>query len=379
MRVTRACRRPIPRRPRIGTLALGLSAALSACAVGPDFRVPDAPATARYTSERQPTATAQARALPTSQGEAQTFATDVDVPADWWTRFGSPPLNALVAQALADSPTLRQAEAKLREAQENYRAQAGARLLPSADLKLSGTREQVDLASFGITSVPSPGPFTLYNASVNISYTLDVFGGNRRALESLAAQVDYQRFELEAARLSLAGNVVTTALRQASARAQRAALEGMLAAQRVQLDITQARERAGGRSRRRPVPPARRDDGQGEARVDVDHDRPRDLDGRVRVDERDGGVIPVDARTPEQLGDQHGQQSQRHQAPQVRRRPRRAHQHDEHRPHGDRRPRADRDHGVGGRPVLAHIFRHPPIVASRITSPFARTTEGTRR
>lgn len=246
MRVTRACRWPIPRRPRIGTLALGLSAALSACAVGPDFRVPDAPATAQYTSERQPTATAQARALPTSQGEAQTFATDVDVPADWWTRFGSPPLNALVAQALADSPTLRQAEAKLREAQENYRAQAGARLLPSADLKLSGTREQVDLASFGITSVPSPGPFTLFNASVNISYTLDVFGGNRRALESLAAQVDYQRFELEAARLSLAGNVVTTALRQASARAQRAALEGMLAAQRVQLDITQARERAGG-------------------------------------------------------------------------------------------------------------------------------------
>ncbi|WP_353192388.1 efflux transporter outer membrane subunit [Pandoraea pnomenusa] len=225
---------------------MALSATLAACAVGPDFQTPTAPTVGQYTSGGQPSDTVAAGDVGTPQGAAQTFVPDVDVPAQWWTRFGSPALDALVAQALADSPTLRQAEAKLRQAQEDYRAQAGARLLPSADLKLSGTREQVDLASFGITSVPSPGPFTLYNASVDISYTLDVFGGNRRALEGLAAQVDYQRFELEAARLSLAGNVVTAALRQASARAQRAALEGMLAAQRAQLDITQARERAGG-------------------------------------------------------------------------------------------------------------------------------------
>ncbi|MGR9580692.1 TolC family protein, partial [Pandoraea sputorum] len=111
---------------------------------------------------------------PGLQGETQTFASDDNLPLDWWTRFGSPTLDALVAQAFADSPTLKQAQAKLRQAQEEYRAQAGARLLPSADLKLSGTREQVDLQSFGITSVPNPGPFTLYNASIDISYTLDV-------------------------------------------------------------------------------------------------------------------------------------------------------------------------------------------------------------
>lgn len=216
---------------------------LSACAVGPDFKTPAPPDVAQYTTGDTPLATAAASGL---QGEAQTFAPGDTPPLDWWTRFGSPTLDALVAQAFADSPTLKQAQAKLRQAQEDYRAQAGARLLPSADLKLSGTREQVDLQSFGITSVPNPGPFTLYNASIDISYTLDVFGGNRRALESLAAQVDYQRFELEAARLTLAGNVVTAALRQATLRAQRSALEGMVSAQRAQLDITRARQRVGG-------------------------------------------------------------------------------------------------------------------------------------
>ncbi|MGC7402350.1 efflux transporter outer membrane subunit [Pandoraea pneumonica] len=216
---------------------------LNACAVGPDFTTPPSPETAQYTTGDAPLATASAPGL---QGETQTFASDDNLPLDWWTRFGSPTLDALVAQAFADSPTLKQAQAKLRQAQEDYRAQAGARLLPSADLKLSGTREQVDLQSFGITSVPNPGPFTLYNASIDISYTLDVFGGNRRALEGLAAQVDYQRYELEAARLTLAGNVVTAALRQATLRAQRSALEGMVSAQRAQLDITRARQRAGG-------------------------------------------------------------------------------------------------------------------------------------
>ncbi|MDN4574689.1 ABC transporter permease [Pandoraea cepalis] len=233
------------RRPGYGSrwLALGLSAMLAACALGPDWRTPDATHVAQYTTGTQPpTTTGTAGA----QGAAQTFVAGEDVPSAWWTRFGSPALDALVAQALTDSPTLRQAEAKLRQAQEDFRAQDGARSLPSASLKLSGTRERVDPASFGITSLPSPGPFTLYNASVDVSYTLDVFGANRRALEGLAAQIDYQRFTLDAARLSLAGNVVTAALRQASARAQLSALEGIVAAQRAQLDITRSRERVGG-------------------------------------------------------------------------------------------------------------------------------------
>ncbi|VVE03982.1 efflux transporter outer membrane subunit [Pandoraea terrigena] len=224
-------------------LALGLSATLAACAVGPGWRTPEATHVAQYTAGTQPSTTAGTAG---AQGASQTFVIGEDVPSAWWTRFGSPALDALVAQALADSPTLRQAEAKLRQAQEDFDAQTGARSLPSANLKLSGARERVDPASFGIISSQSPSPFTLYNASVDVSYTLDVFGGNRRALEGLAAQIDYQRFARDAARLSLAGNVVTAALRQASARAQLSALEGIATAQRAQLDITRTRARVGG-------------------------------------------------------------------------------------------------------------------------------------
>ena len=82
-------------------------------------------------------------------------------------------------------------------------------MLPRVDANVSATRQKVDIAAFGLpANVPNPGPFTLYDASVSVSYVLDVFGGNRRALEALRAQVDYQSYTLDAARLTLAGNVV---------------------------------------------------------------------------------------------------------------------------------------------------------------------------
>lgn len=153
-------------------------------------------------------------------GIAQSFVTVDRAPQIWWTRFQSDELNRLVNEALQHSPTLAQAHARLTEAQENYNAQAGATLFPAVDARLSATRQKPNLAALGIPNVPNPGPFTVYNASVSVSYVLDVFGGNRRALEATMAQVDYQAFELEAARLTLAGNVVSTAIRRASVARQ---------------------------------------------------------------------------------------------------------------------------------------------------------------
>ncbi|GAB3630555.1 Outer membrane protein OprM [Pandoraea terrae] len=227
----------------IGFTALPALSALVSCAVGPDFHTPAAPSVAQYTAGTQPPGTA---AADSPQGAAQRFDAGAMVPVDWWTRFGSPGLDRLVADALAASPTLVAAVAKLRQAQEDYAARAGGTRWPSADLNLSAKRQQVDLASFGITSVPNPGPFSLYNASVDVSYTLDIFGANRRTLEGLAAQTDYARFQWEAARLALAANVVTAAIRRASLRAQLSAAEGALAAQTQQLSITQERLSAGG-------------------------------------------------------------------------------------------------------------------------------------
>lgn len=221
-------------------LALVLAVALCGCAVGPDFHTPAAPDTQTYTRDPQPATTVSA------SGTAQAFVAAEHATPSWWRQFQSNELNRLVDAALQHSPTLAQARAKLVEAQENYAAQAGATEFPRVDAKVSGTRQQVDIAAFGISNVPNPGPFTLYNASVSVSYALDIFGGNRRALEALKAQVDYQSFEFEAARLALAGNVVSTAIRRASLQQQIALVQRLADAQAQQLAITEGRFAAGG-------------------------------------------------------------------------------------------------------------------------------------
>jgi hypothetical protein len=129
------------------------------------------------------------------------------------------------------------------------RPRTGATRFPQVDANFNATRQQVNLQSVGITQFPSPGPFTLYNASVQVSYALDLFGGQRRELEGLQAAVDYQRYEFEAARLSLAANVATAAIREAGLRAQLADTVAMADAQKRQLGIMQQRFGQGGVAR----------------------------------------------------------------------------------------------------------------------------------
>nr|WP_329601661.1 efflux transporter outer membrane subunit [Paraburkholderia antibiotica] len=219
---------------------------LSACTVGPDFHRPDAVAVSSYTTAPLAASTV-ASADP--GGAAQHFV-PAQTPGDgWWRAFGSPLLDTLVQQALDDSPTLAEARAKLEQAQQDYRAQAGGTQWPSVDANLSTTREKVDPQALGFGELAqgrSFAPFTLYSAQVTVSYTLDLFGANRRALEAVAAQVDYQQYELEAARLTVAGNVVTAAIRRASLARQIALTEALLAIQTEQLDIAGRRYQAGG-------------------------------------------------------------------------------------------------------------------------------------
>ncbi|WYX25109.1 efflux transporter outer membrane subunit [Achromobacter xylosoxidans] len=208
---------------------------LPGCAVGPDFERPAPPPVAAYTppADNAPASGAQPR------------LTDADIPAQWWRLFRSAALDALVRQALDASPTLEQARARLRQAGEDLNAETGGRLLPAVDANLSATRQKVDPSAYGVPVAEQPAPFTLYNASIDVSYTLDVFGGNRRAL-GLAAQVDYQSHELQAARMTLAANVVTTAIRQADLAGRLADTRELLLAQQRQRDIMAQRLRAGG-------------------------------------------------------------------------------------------------------------------------------------
>jgi NodT family efflux transporter outer membrane factor (OMF) lipoprotein len=220
-------------------------AVLTACAVGPDFHSPAAPATEHYTQGKQPLATSDA---PGAGGAAQTFGSDRDIPADWWTLFQSEALNELVRDALRDSPTIQSAKAALLSARENYTAEWGSLLLPAADGTFSGAREKIPGAAFGAPEIGS-SVFTLVSATVSVSYRLDIFGASRRQLEALQAQSDYERWELEAANLSLTANVVTTAISVASMRAQIAAVNDIIASQQDQLNVVQRQFAAGGASR----------------------------------------------------------------------------------------------------------------------------------
>jgi NodT family efflux transporter outer membrane factor (OMF) lipoprotein len=217
---------------------------LSACAVGPNYKAPPPPQTPGFVPSGSLPATTSSAPLP--GGEAQRFVDGLDIPGQWWTLFKSAELNALIERALANSPTLEAAQAALRQANETTAAERGS-FFPSVSGQIQGQRQKASGAAFGF-----PGDsflYTLNSASVNVSYTLDAFGGIRRQVEALQAQADYQQFALEASYLSLTANIVTAAVTEASLRAQIAATEDIAHSQSTQLDITQRRVKAGGASR----------------------------------------------------------------------------------------------------------------------------------
>ena len=219
-----------------------VSLGLAGCAVGPDFLRPAAPKTEAYTSKPLPPETAAAEV---HAGEAQRFVDGRDIPGEWWTLFHSEKLNALIERALKANPNLEAAQASLRQAWENVYAEQGA-LYPQVNANLSSTRERISPATFGGRTPVSP--FTVHTASVNVSYPLDVFGGVRRQVESLSAQADFQRFQLEAAYLTLTSNIVIAAVQEASLRAQITETEAIIDAQAQQLDVLQRQFELGGTS-----------------------------------------------------------------------------------------------------------------------------------
>lgn len=226
--------------PALALLCPTLLSGLAGCVVGPDFKSPDAPKTETYTAQPLPSETA---ATPVAGGSAQTFALGKALPTQWWTLFGSDKLDTLVAQAFAHSPTTASARAALRKAEENLNAQRGA-YFPSVDANGSAQRQRINGAAFGSAGAGS-SLFNLYNASVSVAYTLDIFGGVRRGVEAQSAATEAQRYELQATYLTLAANVVTSSVSAASLRDQLAASRDIVAAQEKQLEIAKKRHELG--------------------------------------------------------------------------------------------------------------------------------------
>ena len=223
-------------RPRILALLCALLCVSSGCAVGPNFRRPPPPPVTHYSNGADPAETASA------QGTAQKFTPGAAVAADWWHLFHSARLDAVLEEAIANNPGLHAAQISLRASQDNLRSGYGI-FYPSINAEAAATRERFSSASFG-ENLPS-SVFNLFTLSATVSYALDVFGGQRRLVEELHAEVDIAHADEQAAYLALTANVVNTVVASAAYRAEIEATERLIALQKEQVQIANVQAQAG--------------------------------------------------------------------------------------------------------------------------------------
>ncbi len=216
---------------------LGMAVLLAGgCAVGPDFHRPAAPPVTQYTHDRQPTETVSV------DGTAQRFELGKVVTADWWRLFQSANLDAVVTEAIANNPGLDAAEASLKASQNNLRSGYGI-FFPSVDANVGATRERYSSASIG---EKLPGTvFNIFTLSTSVSYALDVFGGQRRLVEELHAQVDVAHASDQAAFLALTGNIVNTVIARAAYHAEIEATKQLIDLQKEQVRLAEIQATAG--------------------------------------------------------------------------------------------------------------------------------------
>lgn len=238
-----------------------LTTTTTACMVGPNFYRPVPPPVTDYTAHPLPKQTVAVKGAGKS-GKSQRFSYGQDIEDGWWELFHSKEINDLVCTGIYNSPTLDAAKAKLWEAQEILNVQFGETMFPQIDGVLTASRQRSVSSSFGgnvsglgSSSMQSGGAgggfggssvFNFFTASMNVSYTLDVWGGYRRQLESLLAQVHFQEFELIGAYLTLTSNIVSTAINVASLEAQIKATRELAREEENQLTIVNQQFELGG-------------------------------------------------------------------------------------------------------------------------------------
>jgi NodT family efflux transporter outer membrane factor (OMF) lipoprotein len=197
------------------SLAMALAVLFAGCAVGPNFKKPAAPAVSGYMREPISSTTGTTNVI---GGESQRFLSGGDIPGEWWALFHSKPLNDLIEISLSNNPSIKAAQAALKIAKENVLAQRGS-YYPRIDASFSASRQRT---SKDISPTPNSGAlfFSLYTPQVSVSYSPDIFGLNRRTMESLRAQEGQARFALAATHITLSANVVAAAIQEASLRGQ---------------------------------------------------------------------------------------------------------------------------------------------------------------
>ncbi|MGA8707124.1 MAG: efflux transporter outer membrane subunit [Steroidobacteraceae bacterium] len=209
---------------------------VSGCAVGPNFHRPDPPPVSHYANGTDPAVTAAV------DGIAQRFSPGAEVAADWWRLFGSSALDAVIAEAVASNPGLDAAQASLRASQNSLRSGYGI-FYPAIDAGSAATRERFSAANFGESTAGSV--FNLFTLSASVSYALDVFGGQRRMVEGLRAEVDVARATERATYLTLTANLANTVIAKAAYRAEIEATEQLIELQTQQVQLAEIQARSG--------------------------------------------------------------------------------------------------------------------------------------
>ena len=185
------------------------------CAVGPEFKKPPAPSVTSYTPSPVSTTSSTNNV---AGGETQHLVEARDIPGEWWSLFHSKPLDDLIERALKANPDLKAAQAALLVARENVLAQRGA-YYPGVTGGFSAIHAKTSSDISPVTNT-SALTYSLYTPQVNVSFVPDVFGLNRRTVESLQAQERQARFALAATHITLSSNVAAAAVQEASLRAQ---------------------------------------------------------------------------------------------------------------------------------------------------------------
>ncbi len=173
----------------------GLSALLLGCAVGPDYETPQTsvPETWKSADETMPNAASDAQA---------------SIEQSWWQNFNDPVLSQLIDRALTGNYDLKIAEARIAEARA-ARSSSTSGLWPTGDFKSSVTREANRLP----VPVPFPGiskPFDIYETGFDASWELDLFGGNKRAVEAATYDLQASEASFSSVRVSMLAEVART-------------------------------------------------------------------------------------------------------------------------------------------------------------------------
>ena len=210
--------------------ALLAATSLGGCTSGPDFIRPAVPATSGYVADQSTTV-----AVPDSGEGNQVIKSGAPLRTDWWTALGSPALNETVRQALADNRTLASAEANVARATQEVAAARGS-LAPQVDATGSVGHQKYGASFLGPLAFTFP-QFSPYSGGAQVSYDLDLFGGNHRRVEEASAEAETERYRLDAARLNVAGGVVLEALQIAATRARVEVLEQVIASDEKTLNL----------------------------------------------------------------------------------------------------------------------------------------------